>query len=79
MDLSHNYFSESAPHCLGSMTELLVLNLRKNNFSGSLLSLCSWSTSLMSIVLNGNQFKGPTLCHCLIIMVEKSLMWGITL
>lgn len=77
MGLSHNSYSESAPHCLGSMTELLVLDLRKNNFSESLLLLCSRRTSLMTTVLNGNQFKGSTLCHCSIVMVEKSLMWGI--
>ncbi|KAG5600208.1 hypothetical protein H5410_031578 [Solanum commersonii] len=57
MGLSHNNFSGSSPHCLGVMAKLLVLNLRKNNFSGSLLSLCSQSTSLMTTVLNdyGNE------------------------
>lgn len=79
MVLSDNNFSDLAPHYLGSMAELLVLNLRRDNFSGSLLSLCSQSTSLMTTVLNGNQFKGSSLCHCSIVMVEKALMWRITL
>ncbi|XP_075098478.1 receptor-like protein 9DC3 [Nicotiana tabacum] len=40
------------------MAELLVLDLRKNNFNGSLPPLCIRSTSLTTIVLNGNQFEG---------------------
>ncbi|XP_060192473.1 receptor-like protein 9DC3 [Lycium barbarum] len=59
LDLSHNNFNESVPHCLGSMTWLGVLDLRRNNFMGSLPPLCAYSTSLSTIVLNGNQFEGP--------------------
>ncbi|XP_060210915.1 receptor-like protein 33 [Lycium barbarum] len=59
LDLSHKNFSESVPHCLGSMAGLGVLDLRKNNFNGSLPLLCGQSTLLMNIVLNGNRFEGP--------------------
>ncbi|XP_055801907.1 receptor-like protein 6 [Solanum dulcamara] len=59
LDLSHNYFNDSIPSCLGSMAELKVLDLRENNFSGNLPPLCSRSTSLTTIVLNGNHFEGP--------------------
>ncbi|XP_059277848.1 receptor-like protein 9DC3 [Lycium ferocissimum] len=41
------------------MAKLTVLDFRRNNFSGSLPSLCTQSTSLTTIVLNGNQFEGP--------------------
>nr|XP_009782055.1 PREDICTED: receptor-like protein 12 [Nicotiana sylvestris] len=40
------------------MAELLVLDLQKNNFSGSLPPLCTQSTSLTTIILNSNQFEG---------------------
>ncbi|KAJ8527740.1 hypothetical protein K7X08_015191 [Anisodus acutangulus] len=40
------------------MTELFVLDLRKNNISGTLPPLCAQSTSLTTIVLNGNHFEG---------------------
>ncbi|XP_060216318.1 receptor-like protein 38 [Lycium barbarum] len=59
LDLSHNNFSESDPHCLGSMIWLKVLDLRRNNFTGSLSPLCAYSTSLNTIALNGKRFEGP--------------------
>uniref|UniRef100_M0ZT23 Serine-threonine protein kinase, plant-type n=2 Tax=Solanum tuberosum TaxID=4113 RepID=M0ZT23_SOLTU len=58
LDLSHNYFSDSAPHCLGSMVGLSVLDLRRNSFTGSLPPFCAQSNSLRTIVLNGNHFEG---------------------
>ncbi|XP_059288664.1 receptor-like protein 43 [Lycium ferocissimum] len=58
-----NWFSgmsDSVPHCLGNTVELIVLDLRSNNFSGTLPRLCAQSASyLRTIVLNGNQFEGP--------------------
>uniref|UniRef100_M1B8M4 Uncharacterized protein n=2 Tax=Solanum tuberosum TaxID=4113 RepID=M1B8M4_SOLTU len=40
------------------MSSLTVLDLRRNNFTGSLPPLCVQNTSLRTIVLNGNQFEG---------------------
>ncbi|WMV32163.1 hypothetical protein MTR67_025548 [Solanum verrucosum] len=59
LDLSHNYLSDSVPHCLGSMASLTVLDLRRSNFTGSLPPFCAQSTSLSTIVVNGNRFEGP--------------------
>ncbi|XP_060210828.1 receptor-like protein Cf-9 [Lycium barbarum] len=59
LDLSHNHFNESVPHCLGSMTWVKVLNLRRNNFASSLPPLCTQSALLYTIALNGNRFEGP--------------------
>ncbi|MCD7462171.1 hypothetical protein HAX54_047918 [Datura stramonium] len=56
--LSHNYFSDFVPYHLGIMVELSVSDLRRNNFIGSLPPLCVRSTSLCTIVLNGNHFEG---------------------
>ncbi|XP_049386739.1 receptor-like protein 9DC3 [Solanum stenotomum] len=36
----------------------MVLDLRKNNFTGNLPPLCAHSTSLSTIVVNGNRFEG---------------------
>ncbi|XP_027769352.1 receptor-like protein 19 [Solanum pennellii] len=41
------------------MANLTVLDLRRNNFTGSIPPLCAQNTSLRTIVLNGNQFEGP--------------------
>ncbi|XP_049397481.1 receptor-like protein 9DC3 [Solanum stenotomum] len=41
------------------MTNLRVLDLRRNNFTGSIPPLCAQNTSLRTIVLNGNRFEGP--------------------
>ncbi|TMW85190.1 hypothetical protein EJD97_023606, partial [Solanum chilense] len=59
LDLSHNYFSDSVPHCLGSLDLLTALDLRRNNLTGNLPPLCAQSTSLSTIVVNGNRFEGP--------------------
>uniref|UniRef100_K4DC65 Leucine-rich repeat-containing N-terminal plant-type domain-containing protein n=1 Tax=Solanum lycopersicum TaxID=4081 RepID=K4DC65_SOLLC len=59
LDLSHNYFSDSVPHCLGSLDLLAALDLRRNNLTGNLPPLCAQSTSLSTIVVNGNRFEGP--------------------
>nr|XP_025884463.1 receptor-like protein 12 [Solanum lycopersicum] len=40
------------------MSSLKVLDLRRNNFTGSIPPLCAKSTSLITIVLNDNQFEG---------------------
>ncbi|XP_049386107.1 receptor-like protein 9DC3 [Solanum stenotomum] len=47
------------------MGKLTVLNLRRNNFSGSLPLLCTQSTSLTTIVLNNNQLEGSVLVSLL--------------
>ncbi|XP_015163222.1 receptor-like protein 12 [Solanum tuberosum] len=41
------------------MVVLTVLDLRKNNFTGSLPPLCAHNTSLSTIFINGNRFEGP--------------------
>ncbi|XP_060192474.1 receptor-like protein 19 [Lycium barbarum] len=57
--------SVTVPNCLGNI-ELSVLDLRRNNFSGSLPRLCAQSPSyLKTIILNGNQFEGPILVSLL--------------
>ncbi|XP_055821042.1 receptor-like protein 9DC3 [Solanum dulcamara] len=49
------------------MSLLMVLDLRRNNFTGSLRLLCAQNTSLSIIVLDGNRFEGHvsvSLLHC---------------
>jgi len=63
LNSSHNKLSNPVLPCI---VELLLLDLRRNNFSESLPPLCSLSTSFMTIVLNDNQSEGTTLFHCTI-------------
>ncbi|KAH0661255.1 hypothetical protein KY284_026186 [Solanum tuberosum] len=55
----HKTTSVTQFHCLGSMASLTMLDLRRNNFTGSLPPFCAQSTSLSTIVVNGNRFEGP--------------------
>ncbi|CAL5328348.1 unnamed protein product [Camellia sinensis] len=59
LDLSHNSLSGVIPQCLGNFSNVLsVLDLRKNNFHGSIPTSFAEGNQLKTIDLNGNQLEG---------------------
>ncbi|CAL5374445.1 unnamed protein product [Camellia sinensis] len=71
--LSSNSFNGSIPQCLGNFsTYFFVLDLRKNNFSGTIPNTFSKGNSFETINLNGNGFEGPvpkSLANCKMLQV----------
>ncbi|XVF81457.1 hypothetical protein PTKIN_Ptkin15bG0156700 [Pterospermum kingtungense] len=68
LDLSHNNLSGTLPQCLANLSEsLLALNLRRNNFVGSIPKLCTKGSELRMIHFNQNRFVGQlprSLANC---------------
>ncbi|KAI8570875.1 hypothetical protein RHMOL_Rhmol01G0071900 [Rhododendron molle] len=68
LDLAHNNLSGRVPQCLGNFSSvLLVLNLRSNEFKGTLPLTFAKPNKLRSLDLNENQFEGPlprSLANC---------------
>ncbi|CAL5328360.1 unnamed protein product [Camellia sinensis] len=59
LDLSHNSLSGVIPQCLGNFSNVLsVLDLRMNDFHGSIPTSFVEGNKLRSIDLNGNQLEG---------------------
>jgi Leucine-rich repeat (LRR) protein len=57
LDLSHNSFRGQIPHCLLE-GRMVVLNLRENQFQGTLPSNITHGCGLQTIDLNGNKVQG---------------------
>ncbi|XVF81459.1 hypothetical protein PTKIN_Ptkin15bG0157000 [Pterospermum kingtungense] len=68
LGLSHNNLSGTLPQCLANLSEsLLALNLRRNNFVGSIPKLCTKGSELRMIDFNQNLFVGQlprSLANC---------------
>jgi Leucine-rich repeat (LRR) protein len=66
LDLSDNFLSDTIPQCLFKMSEgqmssdqgLAVLNLRRNNLTGTISNTFPNNCGLQTLSLNGNQLKG---------------------
>ncbi|KAF8022751.1 hypothetical protein BT93_F0303 [Corymbia citriodora subsp. variegata] len=59
LDLSSNDLNGMLPICLGNISEsLLILNLKGNNFHGSIPELLATGTQLMMLDLSDNQLQG---------------------
>ncbi|XP_028114934.1 receptor-like protein Cf-9 [Camellia sinensis] len=71
--LSSNSFNGSIPQCLGNFsTNFSVLDLRKNNFSGTIPNTFVKGNSFKIINLNGNGFEGTvpkSLVNCKMLRV----------
>ncbi|CAL5328039.1 receptor-like protein Cf-9 [Camellia sinensis] len=71
--LSSNSFNGSIPQCLGNFsTYFFVLDLRKNNFSGTIPNTFVKGNSFKTINLNGNGFEGTvpkSLVNCKMLRV----------
>ncbi|KAL7224197.1 hypothetical protein ACSBR1_025625 [Camellia fascicularis] len=71
--LSSNSFNGSIPQCLGNFsTYFFVLDLRKNNFSGTIPNTFVKGNSFETINLNGNGFEGAvpkSLVNCKMLQV----------
>ncbi|CAL5328226.1 unnamed protein product [Camellia sinensis] len=71
--LSSNSFNGSIPQCLGNFsTYFSVLDLRKNNFSGTISNTFVKGNSFKIINLNGNGFEGTvpkSLVNCKMLQV----------
>ncbi|CAL5376240.1 unnamed protein product [Camellia sinensis] len=58
--LSSNSFNGALPQCLGNFSiGFSVLDLRKNNFSGTIPDTFAKANSFETINLDGNRFEGP--------------------
>ncbi|XP_058005338.1 receptor-like protein 7 [Hevea brasiliensis] len=68
LDLSVNNLSGSLPHCLGNLSDSLsLLELRRNNFNGSIPSTWRTGCKLRMISIGYNQLQGKvprTLAKC---------------
>ncbi|CAL5374911.1 unnamed protein product [Camellia sinensis] len=68
LDLSHNSLSGVIPQCLVNFSNVLsVLDLRMNNFHGSIPTSFAEGNKLRTIDLNGNQLEGkvpPSMARC---------------
>ncbi|XP_039170588.1 receptor-like protein 43 [Eucalyptus grandis] len=59
LDFSHNNFAGTIPHCLGNLSEsLLVLDQQENGFSGRVSLTFGKDAALKSFYLNENKFEG---------------------
>lgn len=59
LDISYNHLTGQIPQCLGNLSSALtVVNLRENQFSGSMLWNFTEECSLTTLNLYRNQFKG---------------------
>ncbi|XP_010042055.2 receptor-like protein 35 [Eucalyptus grandis] len=59
LDLSHNNFTGTIPHCLGNISDsLVVLDLQENGISGTISLTFGENAVLRSLHLNGNKFEG---------------------
>ena len=59
LDLSHNNFGGMLPHCLGNFGKhLSVLNLRMNQFHGTIPQTFLKGNSIRTLDFNGNQLEG---------------------
>ena len=59
LDLSHNNFGGMLPHCLGNFGKhLFVLNLRRNQFHGTIPQTFLKGNSIKTLDFNGNQLEG---------------------
>ncbi|GMP35546.1 hypothetical protein CsSME_00007937 [Camellia sinensis var. sinensis] len=71
--LSSNSFNGSIPQCVGNFsTYFFVLDLRKNNFSGTIPNTFVKGNSFKTINLNGNRFEGTvpkSLVNCKMLRV----------
>ncbi|KAF3453338.1 hypothetical protein FNV43_RR03778 [Rhamnella rubrinervis] len=60
LDLSSNRLTGVIPQCLGNLSEYLsVLDLRMNNFHGTIPTTFAEGNRLRNLGLNGNQLEGP--------------------
>ncbi|XP_048137898.1 receptor-like protein 7 [Rhodamnia argentea] len=68
LDLSSNHLTGVLPVCLGNISKsLMILNLKGNNFHGSIPELSVRGTQLTMIDLSDNQLQGNlprSLAHC---------------
>ncbi|MED6205550.1 hypothetical protein PIB30_018725 [Stylosanthes scabra] len=65
VNLSHNKFTSTIPHCLANLSKLIVLDLQMNKLHGTLPSI--FARGLITLNLNGNQLEGhlpKSLCNC---------------
>ncbi|KAB1227248.1 Receptor-like protein 12 [Morella rubra] len=73
LDVSDNSISGSIPQCLIGMSETLyVLNLRRNNLTGTISDTFPSSCGLEVLALNGNQLEGElpkSLASCTILKI----------
>ncbi|KAL4606302.1 hypothetical protein ACB092_09G093200, partial [Castanea dentata] len=59
LDLSNNSLTGTIPQCFYTMSEtLMVLNLRRNNLSGSISDKFPGNCGIQTLSLNGNLLKG---------------------
>ena len=59
LDLSYNNLSGMVPHCLGNFSkDLSVLNLRRNQFHGTIPQTFFKGNSIKTLDFNGNQLEG---------------------
>jgi len=59
LNLSHNNFTGTVPHCIvSSKLSLSVLDLQNNSFSGTIPELFEVGNNLRTLNLNGNFFEG---------------------
>nr|XP_023929437.1 receptor-like protein 9DC3 [Quercus suber] len=59
LDLSYNNLSGMLPDCLGNLSfSLSILNLRRNNFHGSIPQICKKGSKLKMIDFSRNQLQG---------------------
>ncbi|KAL3736751.1 hypothetical protein ACJRO7_025656 [Eucalyptus globulus] len=59
LDFSHNNLAGTIPHCLGNLSDsLLVLDQQKNGFSGRVSLTFGKDAALKSLHLNENKFEG---------------------
>nr|XP_023928105.1 receptor-like protein 9DC3 [Quercus suber] len=59
LDLSYNNLSGMLPDCLGNLSfSLSILNLRRNNFHGSIPQICKKGSKLKMIDFSQNQLQG---------------------
>ncbi|MED6122590.1 hypothetical protein PIB30_041128 [Stylosanthes scabra] len=56
VNLSHNKFRGTIPHCLADLSKLIVLDLQMNKLHGTLPSI--FPNSIGTLNLNGNQLEG---------------------
>ena len=59
LDISNNNLSGKIPQCLGNFSySLSVMDLRTNNFNGTILDTFEKDNSLATIAINGNHLEG---------------------
>uniref|UniRef100_A0A2N9HN35 Disease resistance R13L4/SHOC-2-like LRR domain-containing protein n=1 Tax=Fagus sylvatica TaxID=28930 RepID=A0A2N9HN35_FAGSY len=60
LDISHNSLGGTVPQCLGNFSnDLVVMDLRMNNFHGTIPDTFVKVNRLTTLVFNGNQLEGP--------------------